>query len=162
MSDTLDEAIDKAVEAAEPAVEVSDGEVAKKTPQQLAMEEMERQNNVRMENIVITAREKLLPFLKEQDFSVEESQRVMESLAVTVQQGLFMLMKTTLVETLDLKGKINENYPNYEVFHALLDQINPLTMEDGIEALQWMAKKIDAELKKEQKERKFSDLNLEF
>jgi|ERR1035437_7195834 hypothetical protein len=133
-----------------------------KTVQQLAMEEMERQNTARMEKIVITAREKLLPFLKSKNRSVNESTRVMQSMAVTIQQGLFELMKTNNVSVLNLRDKVNEKYPDYEQFIELIDLMEPETLEYAIESLQWMGSKIEAVITAENKVRTFEELNLDF
>lgn len=126
------------------------------------MAEAEAHQNERMEKIVIFAREKLLPYLSKINVNVEESKRCMESLAITIQQGLFLLMKETMVSHLDLKGKINEDYPDYEKFIELLDMVDGETMEDAIESLQWMSKKIEATLKEETKVKAFNDLGLTF
>lgn len=152
-------------ECAHPIHEVStvgSEPVPEKTAHQLAMEEMERQNDERMEKIVITAREKLLPFLTRKNRSVEESKRVMQSMAVTIQQGLFQLMKTNNVDVLNLREKVNESYPDYEQFIELIDLMEPETLEYAIEALQWMGSKIEKVVSDENKARLFEDLKLDF
>lgn len=115
-----------------------------------------------MEQVVVLAREKILPYLKERNKNVEESKRSIEMLSITINQGLFLLMKSTLVSALELKEKVNPNFPDHNAFIQLIELLEGETMENAIEVLQWMNSKIDAVLKTETKERDFASLNIDF
>ena len=148
---------------------IVDGETEPITPEeQIKLDAKKRQEDAvkyqeeRMEKVVIFAREKLLPFLKEKNKSIDESKRIVESLAIVINQGLFQLMTTTTVKDLDLPSKINSNYPEAEEFLALIAGMENDNMQDTVESLQWMGQKIDAEIKKENKTRLFNELGIDF
>jgi hypothetical protein len=133
-----------------------------KTEEQILKDKMMKQREDEMEKIVVFAREKLLPYLKEQNKSVNDCKIILESLAMTIQQGLFQLLRDNNTSTLKLREKITEEHPYAKDSLGIIGLIENETMMLGVESLQWMAAKIDAILKDENKERKFNDLNINF
>jgi hypothetical protein len=143
---------------------IVEGETKELTPEELQkqkMEEVKKIQDARMEEIVITAREKILPFLKEKNKTIEESKRIVETLAITVNQGLYLLMKEFTVAKLELLDKINKDYPDYDCFVELIKIMEGSTMEMAIESLQWISQKMDAIIKEENKKRDFMALGMD-
>ncbi len=115
-----------------------------------------------MEKVVTIAREKINPFLKEKNFNIDATKVFCDTLAITIQQGMFNLVVDRKVEELDLLGKITDKFPNADEFRGLITLVNDLTLQEAIETLQWMSRKVDAVVKEENKKRDFVDLKLEF
>jgi hypothetical protein len=134
---------------------------AQKAQEALQQEQIKRQEE-QMEKVVVFARETILPFLKDKNFNVDATKIFCDTLAVTIQQGMFNLVVDRKVSELDLLGKISDKFPNAAEFRGLIELINDSTLQQAIETLQWMTRKIDAVLKEENKKRDFVALNLEF
>lgn len=149
-TEEVNEAIEKAVDANE--------EVRAKA---------EAYQTERMEKIVIFAREILMPILSRKDLPIEKTKILLENLAVTIQQGLHTLMSKTSVKELGIKELLleaKEKHPNsgVEDFIEVIEACESATMQDSVESLQWLAQKIDAEVKALTKDKPFTEIVKEF
>lgn len=123
--------------------------------------EMMKLQEERMEAIVIEAR-KILPFVTEANRTVDKTKIMLETLAVTLQQGVYNLMRENKVSALKLKEKIDVSYPDYEVYLPILDLVDDLPLDLAVECLQWLSEKIKAVQKEEDKKREFISLGIDF
>jgi hypothetical protein len=114
----------------------------------------------KQENIVIYAREKLLPILEEKNPSINDAKLICDTLAVAIMQGQFQLLKDHKVEDLKLLELIKEDYPQYDTVIEIVKSINDLSMEYGVEVCQWFTEKIKKMVEDENKDRAFKDLKV--
>lgn len=133
-----------------------------KTPEQIQNEIQAQKVAERQEEIVINARNIVLPVLKEKDISVEDSKLVCDLLAVVLQQGQVTLLSEHKVSDLKLLDMIKDEYPQSEIVRELITKIEGMTMMEGINMLQWMVSKINKTVEDENKGRKFTDLGIDF
>lgn len=124
-------------------------------------EKMQAIQEERMEKIVLKARE-ILPLITEADKTLDKTKIMLETMAVTLQQGVYYLMRDNTVEALKLEEKIDKNFPDYEVYLPILALLKDVPLDLATESLQWLSEKIKAVQKEEDKKRNFKDLNLEF
>lgn len=144
--------------------------MSKKTKQmkdltKLAKEQAERNAAIqaaqekRMEEVVIQARE-LLPILENANFSVDKTKNAINTLAVTLQQAVYWLMKDNTVAALKLEEKVDKNFPEHEFYLELIAKIQTLPLDLATETLQWMGEKITAIQREEDRRREFKELGM--
>jgi hypothetical protein len=115
----------------------------------------------KQEAVVIIAREKILPILKENNPCIEDAKLICDTLAIAIMQGQYQLLKDHKVEDLKLLDIIKEGYPGYKTVCEIVKAINNESMELGIEGLQWFVEKIKKMIEDENKDRKFEELKME-
>jgi hypothetical protein len=145
--------------------EVNEGKILDntlKTPEQIQKEEQIKALEAKQEKIVINAREIILPILKDNNSSVNNSKMACDVLQIAISQGQFELLKKHKVDDLKLLDLIKEDYPESKIIRGILEKIGDLSMEEGISALQWMVEKMNKVIEDENKDRKFEDLKLDF
>ena len=133
-----------------------------KTPQEVYAEEQKKLVEARQEKTVVDARKKVLPILKAENMSIDQTKLVCDLLAVAISQGQFELLKEHKVEDLKLLDFISKDYPQSAVIKKVLNKINTMPMLDAINTMQWMTSKINSMIEAENKARKFEDLKLDF
>lgn len=133
-----------------------------KSPEQIQKEVQAQKVAERQEQIVINAREKLMPILNEKNISVEDSKLVCDLLAVVLQQGQVNLLSEHKVSDLKLLELIKDEYPQSETVKEVIAKIEDMSMMEGINMLQWMVAKINKVVEEENKKRNFVDLKLDF
>lgn len=134
----------------------------KLSPEQLQQLEQKKALEARQEQIVIAARERILPILKENNSSVASSKLVCDLLHIAINQGQFQLLKDNTVADLKLLDYITDGYPEVKLVREILEKINDMKLEESITTLQWMVEKMNKVLEDENKDRKFEDLKLDF
>ena len=135
--------------------------------QKKAGEEAQKKKEDQMRRVVNFSREKLLPFLKKYNLSVDKSKFPLEIAAMTIQQSQYNLMEKTKISELgiiEMAEISSRKYPEnkLECLVELLNIVADMNMADAIETLQWMVAKMDAVIKEENKKRDFNSLNIDF
>ena len=132
-----------------------------KTEAEIKTEEQNKKREEEMEQIVIMAREKLLPILKAKNKSIEDSKMMLDVLAVALQNSMFYIMRETPTSATKLNEKIDKSYPNYEEYLEIWELIKDESMMQSTQVLQWMVDKINQTIKDKNKEVKFNELGIE-
>ncbi|MCX6643583.1 MAG: hypothetical protein NT043_00015 [Candidatus Bathyarchaeota archaeon] len=114
------------------------------------------------ERTVTVAREDLLPVFKEKNLKIEEVKWLLENLSVVFSGAAQDLFSKTTVEELKLMDKLKPEYPQYENFKALLEQLGTRNTLDATNALEWLALKIEKTIKDEYKDKDYNDLGIDF
>jgi hypothetical protein len=127
-----------------------------------ASQEAQKAQEARMEQIVVTAREKILPYLEDKDLTYKETKMLLESLAMTLQQGAFKIMKDYTVKKLGLINEINDNFPGKDNWIGMIKLIEKMSLLEAAETLQWMNEKVEATLKDQNNPKKFTELGIKF
>lgn len=119
----------------------------------------------RMEKIVVFCREKILPILSKNDFTIEKTKHPLEILGVTIQQAFnnkMAQMKVSETGIFEIFKESKEKNPSQilDDMGSILEILRDETVQDAIESLQWFIQKIDTVIKEEGKKRQFSSLNI--
>ena len=133
----------------------------KKQIQEAQLKQQSEQNK-KMEDIVINAHEKVLPILKKHNLLANDSKMICDTLAIAVMQGQYKFLKEHKVEDVKLLDYIQKEYPHYEAVVEIITAVNELSMEYGIEVLQWMTEKIKKTIEDRSKDVTFEELGLDF
>ena len=129
--------------------------------------EAEKLQEAKMEKIVIFAREVLMPVIKKADKNLEKSKILLDTMAVAIQQGMHEILAKTMVKELTLKKLLKETQAKnpdagVEDFILITEACEEYTMQEAVEGLQWLASKIDAEVKNLVKDKPFSEVVKDF
>ena len=130
--------------------------------QQKLADEAKKKQEAEMEKVVVTARNKLLPYIKTADKNIEETQKILGNLANVIQQSVYTVMRETIVSSLKITERINEKYPWYKEFTDLLEILQAEDMLIAIESLQWLEAKIKKVISDENQKRTIKDINIDF
>jgi len=121
--------------------------------------EIQKIQEERINAIINLVRDKLYPALKDEGRTINEIKVVCESLAVTINQGLYLIMKEKTVGDLDLQSKISDKFTERDLWLKLIELINEVPLDTAIESLQWIGQKIQAVINEENQKRPFNDLD---
>lgn len=144
-----------------PILEAPEGAEEAAKRQREAMEMAKKAQEEQINELMGVVKEKIFPELVRQDETIDDTKILVESLAVALNQGLYLLMKKTKVSEIGIKEQLSPDYPGREKWAAMLDLLADVSLGTAIESLQWMGAKADATIKAENKNRKFVDLNID-
>jgi hypothetical protein len=113
----------------------------------------------RMEDVVLKARV-ILPLIQEANFTIDKTKHAISTLAVTLQQGVYWLMKDNTVGDLKLSEKVSKDFPDADFFLKVIDLIKDVPLDLATESLQWLNEKVVATQRAEDQQRNFVDLKV--
>jgi hypothetical protein len=116
----------------------------------------------KMERVVVANRDKIVPVIKKYNLEILETKQMIEMITMAINQSVYSLMQRLKVKDLELVKQISKEFPNHQMAKDILNAIKDEDISFGVESTQWLAQKIDAILKEENKGRKLDQINLDF